>query len=184
MSRQSKAILASVSAIAVAAVVLSMLSKNTTDSAIAPEPTAASVVGTPAAVAPNVDALPSAIQGAGLRIGELKVINVDGVVILRGNAPDRETITRTGDLVKRLGHARVANLLQVSAEIGDDTIKRDAERELSLSRSLDDCKFAVSAKDGVVTVSGTVRTAYQEDTARSIVKQVPGVRSVRTEFVR
>jgi len=129
----------------------------------------------------TVDLTPQ-LQSAGLDIDNLRAVEVGGIVILRGKAVDAAAAQRAGTIAEQLGYTRVANLIQV-AEIPDDArIQRIAERKLALQRSLDDCNLHVASTRGVATIVGKVHSELQKDVALDIVRNIDGVRSVRTDF--
>lgn len=133
---------------------------------------------------PSSDRLTNAIRSEGLIVDNLLVREMDGILLIRGRAADRATIARVGQLAADLGHPRVANLVVHTPGIADEEIERTAERELAESRSLEGCKLSVSSKAGVLLVSGTVRQDLQKEAAASLLRNLPGVREVRTDLAR
>lgn len=131
----------------------------------------------------SVAAIPSqpivnALSDAGIHIVQPRVVDVDGIVILKGKVRDHETALRATAIVRSLGHARVANLLQVAPLPTDAQVQRDVERALLSSRALEGCKFNVRTENGVVTLEGRVREELQRDVASDLVRDVDGVRQV------
>jgi osmotically-inducible protein OsmY len=53
---------------------------------------------------------------------------------------------------------------------------------LSLSKRLDGAKINVGVEDGVVVLHGTVRNRRQEEVARDIAEDVPGIREVTSKL--
>jgi osmotically-inducible protein OsmY len=127
------------------------------------------------------DAITEALQKANLPIGELSVKSVGGIVVLRGSG-DSATATKAAELVRSLGATRVANLIAPNTAVDDETIRRDAERHLASSRSLDGCTLKVSCANGVIRVSGVVRQELQKDAARSLLRSVAGARQVQLDL--
>jgi osmotically-inducible protein OsmY len=127
------------------------------------------------------NAITEALQKANLPIAELSVKSVGGIVVLRG-VSDSITATKAADVVRGLGAARVANLIAPNAQADDETIRRDAERRLANSRSLDGCMLKVSCANGVIRVSGTVQQELQKDAARSLLRGVAGARNVQLDL--
>src|SRR5258707_12411643 len=60
----------------------------------------------------------------------------------------------------------------------DDDIKRDVEAELRWDHDIDATDIGVSAKDGVVTLTGFVRSYLQKYDAERDAKRVNGVLAV------
>ena len=127
------------------------------------------------------NAITEALQKANLPIAELSVKSVGGIVVLRGSS-DATTATKAAEVVRGLGAARVANLISPSTARNDEDIRREAERHLTSSRSLDGCTLKVSCANGVIRVSGTVQQETQIDAARSLLRNVPGVRQIQLDL--
>jgi osmotically-inducible protein OsmY len=64
----------------------------------------------------------------------------------------------------------------------DIDIKRDVEAELRWNPDIDATDIAVSVKDGVVTLSGFVRSYAQKFEAEQTAKRVSGVRAVANDI--
>lgn len=136
--------------------------------------------------AANVDAvdLTSKFQAAGLKVADLRAVEVGGVVVLRGKADDAASAAAAGTLAQSLGYPRVANLIQVVEPPDDQAIERFAERELGRHRSLDGCQFRIESDRGVVHLAGKVQYELQKDLAIKVVRQIDGVREVRADLQR
>ena len=130
-----------------------------------------------------VDLTPQ-FRSAALAITNLEVFEIGGIVVIRGRAADRDTAQQAGVIVQSAGYSRVANLVQVAAAPDDALLRRQAERELALHRSLDGCKFRVDAKDGIVHVAGTVAQDMQKDEVIAVLRTINGVRDVQTDLQR
>ena len=122
-----------------------------------------------------------ALQKANLPIAELSVKSVGGIVVLRGSG-DSATASKAAEVVRSLGAARVANLIAPNAAADDESIRRDAERHLASSRSLDGCTLKVSCANGVVRVSGVVQQELQKDAARNLLRSVVGARQIQLDL--
>ena len=131
--------------------------------------------------AATVDITPQ-LQRSGLAIDNLRGVEVGGIVVLRGRVDDPATAAKAGAFAQQLGYTRIANLIQVSTPPDDALIERTAERKLGLQRSLDGCNLTVDSNHGVVTILGKVNNELQKDVARDIVRNIDGVRSVKTGF--
>jgi osmotically-inducible protein OsmY len=117
-----------------------------------------------------------------VKIDGLSAIEIGGIVVLRGRTTDPSLAERAGVVAQNLGYARVANLIRVVAPPDDAAIQRVAERQLAMHRALDGCKFRVDSTAGVVTVGGKVNQELQKDVAIGLLRQIDGVRSVRSDL--
>src|SRR5687767_10723390 len=134
--------------------------------------TALTILLIPAGAQASSADIATSIRNAGLHVHDLKVIQIEGIVILRGKVNDTASYQRLGQTVRNLGHARVANLVHVEPLPDDKAIERATERALSLSRTLEGCNFTtVKSEDGVVTLHGTVRYELQKDAAAQIARE-------------
>jgi osmotically-inducible protein OsmY len=134
---------------------------------------------TPAATAatPQATDLTQQFRDAGAAVDRLQVYEIAGIVIIRGRVADKAEAARINELAGSLGYARIANLVQ-TVEHDDNAIARRAEVELSVHRSLDGCRFTVTANKGVVRVAGQVTHELQKDVAAAVLRRIDGVRSV------
>lgn len=134
-----------------------------------------------AAPAPINDLTP-AFQSAGIHFERMQVFEVGGVVVLRGRTYDRALAEQASRHALSLGYLRVANLIQILEAPDDQAIERAAERELTVHRGLDGCRFNVKASSGVVRVAGRVHHELQKDMAIAVLRSVDGVREVKAEL--
>lgn len=130
----------------------------------------------------TVDLTPQFLT-AGANVQRLQVYQIADIVIIRGRAADKDQAAILSQRAALLGYTRVANLIQ-TVEHADADITRRAERELTIHRALDGCRFNVKSDDGVVRVAGTVRHELQKDVAVQVLRSVPGVRSVEINLQR
>lgn len=121
-----------------------------------------------------------AITDAGVHVDDLRVIPVEGIVIVRGKVHDEENFNRVAEVLKTLGYLRVANLLKITPPPNDMEIRRAAERELGVNRSMEGARLRIESNNGVVTINGTVLYELQRDAAINIVRGVDGVREVHS----
>jgi osmotically-inducible protein OsmY len=135
-----------------------------------------------AAVPEARDLTPNFIQ-AGATIDRLQVYEIAGIVIIRGRAADQTQAEQIGKLALGLGYERVANLVQV-VENRDIEIARAAERELTVNRSLDGCRFQVTSEQGVIRVAGEVKHELQKDVAMQVLRSIDGAKSVEVSLKR
>jgi len=125
------------------------------------------------AVAPTIPdtAIVKAVQDANLRIDNFSATNVGGIVVLKWTS-DAASAQQAAAVVKQLGFARVANLIVARVAASDDTIRREAERQLTLTRALDGCTLHVSCVKGILRVDGTAYNELQVDVARKVLRNV------------
>jgi len=64
----------------------------------------------------------------------------------------------------------------------DEDIRRDVEAELKWDPDIDSTDIAVAVKDGVVTLTGFVRSYTQKWDAERVAKRVVGVRAVANDI--
>jgi osmotically-inducible protein OsmY len=140
---------------------------------------------TPAVLAatPQTNDITEQFLTAGATVDRLQVYEVSGIVIIRGRVADKSQAELLGQHASSLGYTRIANLTQI-VENDDAKLTRAAERELSFNRSLDGCRFTVSAEKGIVRVAGQVRYELQKDVASQIVRGIDGVKSVQLALDR
>ena len=134
------------------------------------------------AAAPETD-ITEQFRSSGAVVDRLQVYEVAGIVIIRGRVADKAQAELLGQHAATLGYSRVANLIQI-VENDDAAITRAAERELTINRSLDGCRFTVSAAKGIVRVAGSVRHELQKDVASQVVRSIDGVKSVELALNR
>lgn len=117
-------------------------------------------------------------------VDRLQVTEVGGIVVMRGRVAARANAEEASQMAKDLGYSRVANLIQVVEPIDDRRIERTAEREIAIHRSLDGCKLSVDSDKGIVRINGIVSHELQKDVVISLIRNIDGVREVRTELAR
>jgi osmotically-inducible protein OsmY len=64
----------------------------------------------------------------------------------------------------------------------DETIQRDALNELKWESRIQPNEIGVTAKDGVVTLTGTVDTYIKKRTAEQAANRIPGVKAVANDI--
>ena len=140
---------------------------------------------TPAALAATAQTndITGQFRASGASVDRLQVFEVSGVVIIRGRVTDRQQAEILSRHAASLGYARVANLVQ-TIEHHDAEMTRAAERELTMHRSLDGCRFTVSAEKGVIRVAGSVTHELQKDVASQVLRSIDGVKSVEMNLSR
>jgi uncharacterized metal-binding protein len=116
-------------------------------------------------------AIVKAVRDANLRIDGFSATNVGGIVVLKGTS-DAASAQQAAAVVKQLGFARVANLIVTRVAADDEVIRREAERQLTLTRALDGCTLHVSCVNGILRVDGTAYNELQVDVARKVLKNV------------
>lgn len=185
MKKKTAAIAGVLAAAALVAVSIVVMSVRNTDRAslVSGSKQTAQVMASTTHV-PSADRLASAIRSEGLLVDRLMVTEMDGILLVRGRTAERSTIDRVGQLAAEIGHPRVANLVVHAPGIADAEIVRNAERELAQARSMEGCRLSVSSKAGVLVVSGKVQRDLQKEVAANLVRNLPGVREVRTDLAR
>jgi osmotically-inducible protein OsmY len=133
---------------------------------------------------PQATDLTSNFTSAGITVEKLQVFEIGGIVVIRGRATDKAQAEAAGLHAQSLGYARVANLIQVVEPPDDEAIERRAERELTIHRSLDGCKFNVDSEQGILRIGGQVRHELQKDVAMQVLRNIDGVREVQTNLQR
>ena len=131
--------------------------------------------------APQPNDLTAQFVKGGIGLDQLQVYEIGGIVLIRGHAYSTSEAESAGRFALSLGYTRVANLIQVVVPPDDLAIVKTAERELTIYRPLEGCRFKVDSKLGVVHVAGTVQHDMQKDMALQIVRNIEGVRQVRAE---
>lgn len=66
--------------------------------------------------------------------------------------------------------------------MSDSTIRQDIMDELDFEPSIDAANVGVAVKDGIVTLTGNVKTFIERMTAEDAVKRVKGVRGLASEI--
>jgi osmotically-inducible protein OsmY len=127
------------------------------------------------------DAVYRALSDSNVAVDRLVVRSAGGIVILRGNA-DADTAEKAVTVVRNLGAPRVANLITPAAKIDDETIRRQAERNLAGNGTLAGCVLRVSCENGVLRVTGTVQHELQKDAARSALRGIRGAQRVHVDL--
>ena len=133
------------------------------------------------ATAPQTVDVTSQFFGAELRVNNLRATEIGGIVLLRGDTDDPAQAAAASSYAQSLGFARVANLIRVVDHPNDDQIERVAERKLA-TRTLDGCSFHIESIRGIVTLAGKVRHELQKDLALALVRNIDGVREVRSSL--
>lgn len=144
----------------------------------------AALVPLAAAAQPDAVDLTSRFVKAGVHIDGLKVYAISGIIVLRGSTNNKAESAKALRFAKDLGYRRVANLIQTIPSIDDAAIMRSIERQLSMQRGLDGCKFQIESKQGVVHLRGRIHEDMQKDMAIDTVRRIDGVREVHAELTR
>ena len=139
----------------------------------------AAFVPTAASAATTV---PLALQQAGIQVSSLAVQEIEGIVIVRGSVTTVAERDRIAPALIDAGYARVANMVNVATAPTDQAITRAAERELSRTGALEGSSLRVSCNNGVILLSGAVRSDNQRQLAVDAVQHVDGVRAVRADL--
>jgi osmotically-inducible protein OsmY len=136
------------------------------------------------AVQPDTKDVTSMFANSGVVVNGFRAVDVGGILVLRGTAPDQAQAEAATAYAKSLGYTRVANLVRIDQAVDDAAIERSVERQLALQRGLDGCSIKVNSKGGAVRISGTVQHELQKDFALELVRNVDGVKSVQADLQR
>jgi hyperosmotically inducible periplasmic protein len=119
----------------------------------------------------------------------IDVDTTDGVVTLRGRVEDPEAKTEAERMARNTDGVRgVRNLIEVGdgpsggERVDDAALVAAVEGKLTADDDVSAANIDVDVQDGVVTLSGTVRSAEARAEAERLAKSVEGVRSVRNEL--
>ncbi len=85
----------------------------------------------------------------------------------------------TGEVKDR---ATAAATAKAAAVVDDSSITAEVKRKLADAPSLKDCSLSVATTNGVVTLTGIVKTKQAKGAATKIAKGVQGVKSVTNEI--
>jgi len=129
------------------------------------------------AATPSTTDLTNKFRGANAAVNQLQVYEISGIVIIRGRTNDKAQAELLSEYARSLGYQRIANLVATTTH-DDATITRKAERELSVNRSLDGCRFRVRSEQGVLYLAGSVSHELQKDVAMQILRSIDGVQSI------
>jgi hypothetical protein len=164
--RKNQRVAVAIAAVVAVAGVTSIIIRHSGD-ATAPRNTRAQMVK------PQIPdaAIVKAVHDANLRIDGFSATNVGGIVVLKGTA-DAASALQAAVVVKQLGFARVANLIVTRVAADDESIRREAERQLTSTRALDGCTLHVSCINGILRVDGTAYNELQIDAARNVLRGV------------
>jgi osmotically-inducible protein OsmY len=135
------------------------------------------------AAEPEATDLTNTFRPAGAMVDGLQVYQISGVILIRGRAATKAQAEELSRFAESLGYTRVANLVRI-IENRDAEITRRAERELTVNRSLDGCRFHVTADQGKVRVAGLVKHELQKDVAAQVLRNIDGIRSVEFDLNR
>lgn len=117
----------------------------------------------------------------------VKIKAKDGVVTLSGTVQDQDDKALAEDTVQNLpGVTRVNNEIQVKSsypEHSDGWIALKIRSRLLVKANVSAANTKVDVKDGVVTLTGTARSAAQKELTEAYVKDIENVKSVRNEIV-
>ena len=129
------------------------------------------------AATPATTDLTNSFRGAGAAVNQLQVYEISGIVIIRGRTSDKAQAEVLSQYARSLGYQRIANLVATTTH-DDAAITRRAERELTVHRALDGCRFRVSSEQGVIHLAGQVRHELQKDVAMQVLRSIDGVQSI------
>jgi osmotically-inducible protein OsmY len=117
---------------------------------------------------------------------DINVDTRDGIVTLFGIVPSEEVKQAAKvEVLKTDGVRRVRNELQVvpeqhrkTVEVKDADIKKSIEKQLAEETRLEDADIGMDVKNGVVHLTGEVKSNAERFTALQTARMAPGVRAV------
>lgn len=117
---------------------------------------------------------------------DIRVPEMNGDVVLTGSVPSYPQYVQAPAVAARAAGVRcVRNDLQVALPPGlhrdDLTLAAMASDALTLGGSVPE-EVEVAAKDGVITLTGSVRTGTEREAAEVMVAGLTGVRRVRNDI--
>jgi len=136
------------------------------------------------AVEPQANDLTKLFRDGGVTIDRLQVVEIGGIVVIRGRTNDSEQAAAAARYAQSLGYTRVANLVQLATPVDDSKIQRQAERELAIHRALEGTNFQIASRDGVVLLTGRITNSLQRDMAVNLIRNIDGVKSVNADGVQ
>jgi hyperosmotically inducible periplasmic protein len=117
----------------------------------------------------------------------VKVKASDGVVTLTGTVEDKDEKALAADTVENLpGVTSVKNEIVVKAshpEHSDSWIALKVRSRLLMKANVSVADTKVTAKDGVVTLTGTTENVAQKELTAIYAKEIDGVKSVTNDLV-
>jgi len=122
-----------------------------------------------------------------LKSDDIKIQAKDGAVTLSGEVFAQSHKTMAEDTVENLpGVKSVDNRLDVSAkpadQKADDWLAFKVRSALLYHRNVSGTKTQVSAKDGLVTLSGTASSQAQKELTSEYAKDIEGVKAVNNDM--
>jgi len=117
---------------------------------------------------------------------DIGIEEIDGGVVLTGSVPSYPQYVQAAAVAARAAGVRcVRNHLQVALPPGDNrddpTLVAMASDALTLGSAVPEGVEA-TAKDGDITLTGSVRTGTEREAAEVMVAELTGVRSVRNDI--
>lgn len=132
---------------------------------------------------PAMSATPNQIKeelaSSPLIIDGLEIVEVEGILIVRGRVAEQSVITAVLAFVRARSERPVIPAMEIVEKVDDATIKRRVERALHLNENLENASISVAAMDGVIELSGTVENELQILAAGDTAGTVRAVLSIR-----
>jgi len=119
---------------------------------------------------------------------QVNVVTKDGVVMLRGKVDDSVAKTAAADVAKGIdGVKSVKDELQVVAPAKRDQVASDDKIiaknvETKLGKDTELKRTKVDVNNGVVSLTGEVKSIYSSARASELARSVAGVRSVKNDL--
>jgi osmotically-inducible protein OsmY len=128
-----------------------------------------------------VDLTATFVNG-GVTVESLLVVQIGGIVVIRGRTGDAGMAAEAGRLAASRGYRRVANLIEIVPGLGGDAVESVARRQLEMARELEGCRFQIESVDGIVRLRGQVKREVQKDFAMHMMSKIDGVKEVHSEL--
>jgi osmotically-inducible protein OsmY len=107
----------------------------------------------------------------------------DGWVTLEGELPwNYQKQAAKSAIIYLAGVKGVTNNIKIKSESHDAIEKKDVEKAIGRSWTIDDSDIAVSVSGTTVTLKGTVSSWYQKEEAARIAWNTPGIWHVKNEL--
>ena len=145
--------------------------------------------GAPAAKEPTDPQINAAVDNrilfdSSVQANDIDIKTTNGIVMLSGTVPDllaKERATRIAEAVK--GVLGVVNDITVKPFTrADEQIRQDIGSALQAEPATQSLKIDVNVTNGMVTLTGTVDSAHEQELADAAAKSVRGVREVKNDL--
>ena len=116
----------------------------------------------------------------GVTIDRLVVVQIGGIVLVRGRTADPAMAVEAMRFAARHGYGRVANMIEIVPGIADGAIETRARHQLEIAQELEGCRFQIDSTGGILRLRGQVESEHQKGFAARLVGRIDGVKEVRS----